>query len=110
MRITWWVLAALSLSLVTACGSHATSDRSAAVLLAAGNTCQSHVDRRFHLPPVTGRTIEEGVVKDLGHGRLRVTGVVPGRAGLAHPASYTCVVVPGPTGPRVVEFHVQRSA
>jgi hypothetical protein len=100
-------LAVLMLATTTACGS-STAMRHSAAAMAAGDTCQSHFARQFHL--VGGpKTISEGFVGDLGGGRFRVSATVPRAAGLAHPESYTCVVVPGATGLRISSFEVRRT-
>jgi hypothetical protein len=76
--------------------------------MAAEATCQSRFDRQFHVTPGK-KAVSEGFVDDLGGGRLRVTGQVPLRAGQLHPASYTCVVVPGSAGLRIARFDVTRA-
>jgi hypothetical protein len=76
--------------------------------MAAEAQSQSRFDRQFHLQGGS-KAISEGFVHDLGQGRLRVTGSVPARAGLIHPESYTCVVVPGSSGLHIFKFDVKRT-
>jgi hypothetical protein len=107
MRPDRLVLATTLLFVMTACGSHAVSDQSRAAS-AAQATCQSRFDLKFHVQP-DSKAGSEGFVRDLGHGRLRVTGSVPVRAGETHAGSYTCVVVPTSSGLRIVRFDATRA-
>jgi hypothetical protein len=100
------LLAVVLLVGTTGCGSHAV-EKQASAAMAAEATCLSRFDRQFHLQGGS-KAGSEGFVRDLGDGRLRVTGSVPERSGLAHPESYTCVVVPGSSGMRIVSFEVRR--
>ncbi|HET7071766.1 MAG TPA: hypothetical protein VFI40_13145 [Nocardioides sp.] len=108
MRVKLLTLAAVPLLVTTGCGSHGAANKSKAAM-AAEAQCQSRFDRQFHLQG-TPKGVPEGFfVSDLGQGRLRVTGTVPPRAGLIHPESYTCVVVPDSSGLRIVRFDVRRT-
>lgn len=107
MLVRRWVLAAALLVGTTGCGASAVEQQSKAAL-AAANKCTARFDRQFH-PAHTSRSIDEGFVHDLGGGRLRLTGSVPGRAGLAHGGTYTCVVAAGLTGLRITRFDVKRA-
>jgi hypothetical protein len=77
--------------------------------MAAMSQCQARFDRHFHLQNGS-KAISEGFVRDLGNGRLRVTGTVPARADLSHPEKYTCLVVAGSSGSRIVTFKVKRAS
>jgi hypothetical protein len=76
--------------------------------MAAEAKCQSRFDLKFHVQPGS-KAVSEWFVKDLGNGRLEVTGSVPVRAGQTHAGSYTCVVVPDSSGLRIVRFDATRA-
>jgi hypothetical protein len=107
MRVRLLTLAAVPLLVTAGCGSPGVAGQSKAAM-AAEARCQSRFVQQLHL---TGgsKAGSEGFVRDLGNGRLRVTGNVAAGAGLTHPESYTCVVVPGSSGLHIVSFHVMRS-
>jgi hypothetical protein len=103
-------LAAILLLGMAACGSShdSTSIESKAAIAAA--KCHTPVQRRFG---VHGTTIDfqSVTVKDLGNGRLQVTGIVPARPDVTDGGSFTCVVVPDATdelrGLRIEQLAVQ---
>jgi hypothetical protein len=107
MNVGVLMLGAALLTVATGCGPHSAEHRAAAAL-AAGTTCQSRFAQQFHLQGGT-KAVSEGFVRDVGQGRYRVTGRVPTSAGLTHAESYTCVVVSGTSGPRIVRFAVKRA-
>jgi hypothetical protein len=107
MRVRLLMVAAIPLLVTTGCGSHNVANQSKAAL-AAMSQCQARFNRQFHLAGGS-KAVSEGFVQAFGDGRLRVSGRVPARAGLHHAETYTCVVVPGSSGPHVVTFDVKRS-
>lgn len=102
MRSNRLLLATPLLLVATACGSNSVLNQSTAAM-AAEAKCQSRFDLKFHVQP-RSKAVSEGFVQDLGNGRLRVKGSVPVRANQAHAGSYTCDVVPAPSGLRIVRF------
>lgn len=108
MRVRLLIVAAVPLLVTTGCGSNSVAHQSKAAM-AAMSQCQARFDRQFHLQGGS-KAVFEGFARDLGNGRLRVTGNVPARAGLNHTEAYTCVVASGSSGPHVVEFNVKRAS
>ena len=108
MNARWLILGAALLTVATGCGSH-TVEKQAAAALAMESKCQSRFAQEFHLQDGT-KAVSDGFVSDLGKGRFRVTGNVPMSAGLDHAESYTCVLVAGSSGLRIVKFDVKRAA
>ena len=108
MNARWLILAVALLTVTTGCGSH-TAEKQAAAALAMETKCQSRFAQQFHLQGGT-KAVSEGFVSDLGKGRFRLTGNVSTSAGLDHAESYTCVVVSGSSGLRIVRFEVKRAA
>ncbi len=102
------ILGAVPLLVTSGCGSSSVANQSKAAM-AAEAQCQARFDKQFHLRGGS-KAVYEGFVHDLGNGRLRVTGDIPTRARVSHPESYSCVVVPGSSGLRIVAFHVKRTA
>ncbi len=108
MNARWLILAAALLTVTTGCGSH-TEDKQAAAALAMENKCQARFTQQFDVQGGS-KAVSEGFVSDLGKGRFRVTVDVPASAGSDHAESYTCVVVSGSSGLRIVRFHVKPAA
>ena len=108
MNARWLILAAALLTVTAGCGSHS-AEKQAAAALAVGTKCQSRFAQQFQLQGGT-KAVSEGFVSNLGKGRFRVTGNVPTSAGLDRAESYTCVVVSGSSGLRIVRFVVKQAA
>jgi hypothetical protein len=108
VRIRLLIVAVIPLLMTTGCGSHSVANQSKAAMAAMAQ-CQARFNQRFHFSGGS-KAGAEGFARDLGNGRLLVTGSVPAGTGLRHAETYRCVVVPGSSGPHVVELDVKRAS
>ena len=107
MRVRLLTVAVIPLLVTTGCGSRSVENQAKAAMEAMSQ-CQARLNRHFHLQNGS-KEVFAGFARDLGDGRLRVTGTVPAHAGLSHQEKYTCVVVSDSSRPRVVTFDVKRA-